>query len=68
MTEPAFEGGSLADETDIDLDQGFSKLALGPVDGAFSHTMEWLGLARAETTAMLPDAKHAIVRNRRNCP
>jgi hypothetical protein len=28
MAKPAFEGGALADQTDIDLDQGFRKLAL----------------------------------------
>lgn len=67
MAKPAFEGGALADQTDIDLDQGFRKLALDrrrgllPYDGG-------LGFARAETTAMLPDAKHAIVGSRRNCP
>jgi len=38
------------------------------VDEGFFHATEGLGLAKSETTAMLPDAKHAIVGSRRNCP
>jgi hypothetical protein len=52
MTEHAFEGGGLADQTDINLGQGFRELDLDHPWGLFFHTTEWLGLARADATVI----------------